>query len=73
MGKDHINYTHKWYRTENLVRPEKYRGTKRGQAYTEKMKHFSAEKDESKYVQYMSQHNGFEIQSMSASEKFVKC
>lgn len=50
MGKDHINYTHKWYRMENLVRPEKYRGTKRGQAYTGKMKHFSAEKDESKYV-----------------------
>lgn len=57
---------------ENLVRPEKYGGTRRGQTYTEKMKHFSAEKDKSKYIHYMSQHNGFEIQIMSAREIFVK-
>ena len=57
---------------ENLVRPETYRGTRRGQTYTEKMKHFSAEKDKSKYIYYLSQHNGFEIQIMSAWEIFVK-
>lgn len=54
------------------MRPEKYGGTRRGQTYTEKMKHFSAEKDKSKYIHYMSQHNGFEIQIMSAREIFVK-
>ena len=54
------------------MRPETYRGTRRGQTYTEKMKHFSAEKDKSKYIHYLSQHNGFEIQIMSAWEIFVK-
>lgn len=50
MGKDHINYTHKWNWIEILVVLEKYSGTKRGQAYMEKIKHFSNEKDESKYI-----------------------
>lgn len=39
---------------------------------TEKMKRFSAEKDKSKYIHYLSQHNRFEIQIMSAREIFVK-
>lgn len=73
MGKDRINYTHQWYGMENLVRMEKYSGTKTSEACMEKIKHFSAEKDESKYIQYVSQYNKFEIQSMRAGEIFVKC
>lgn len=47
MGEDHINNTNST-ESENLVRLEKYSGTKKAQAYTEKIKHFSAQKDESK-------------------------
>jgi hypothetical protein len=43
-------------------------GTKRGQAYTEKIKNFSAVKDESIYIEYTAQHNKFETQSMSEKE-----
>lgn len=54
------------------MRMEKYSGTKTSEACMEKIKRFSAEKDESKYIQYVSQYNKFEIQSMRAGEIFVK-
>lgn len=55
MGKDHINYTHKWSWIEILVMLEKYSGTKIGQAYMEKNKAFlSWERQKQIYLIHIS-------------------